>query len=163
MTYGSGHLSIRGDDDGNVMALCYFWCRAPSRRQPLNQIKSRLLPQSASDPRSPVRILITSSTGRTKIFPSPISPVRALCIIVSTTLSTSVSSTTIISSTFGSRSIWYSRPRYISVIPFCLPRPFTSVIVMLWCPTSSSADLTTSSLVRRNSATIFFTYTSRYT
>lgn len=41
--------------------------------------------QSASDPLSPVRMRTISSKSVTKIFPSPIWPVRAVRIIVSMT------------------------------------------------------------------------------
>ena len=42
----------------------------------------------ASAPRSPVRIRITSSTGRTKILPSPIRPVLAAFSMAPTTSAT---------------------------------------------------------------------------
>ena len=83
----------------------------------------------AFSPVSPVLILTASSTGVTKIFPSPILPVLALCLIASTTLLTSSSGMTTSNLIFGRKSTTYSAPRYRSVCPFCLPKPFTSLTV----------------------------------
>ena len=52
-------------------------------------------------PSSPVRIRIASSTGITKIFPSPTSPVLACLRMVSTTMDLSLSSTTTSILSFG--------------------------------------------------------------
>ena len=46
----------------------------------------------------------------------------------------------------GKKSTTYSDPLYNSVWPFCLPNPFTSVIVKPVTPTSDKASLTSSSL-----------------
>ena len=53
----------------------------------------RIVAQSASTPRSPVRTRTTSSTGTVQILPSPIRPVWAALRMTSTTLSASMSST----------------------------------------------------------------------
>ena len=69
-------------------------------------------------PRSPVRMRTQSSSGSTKILPSPIwpvSPVRAAWTIASTVASTNASLTAISSFNFGSRRTWNSVPRYTSV------------------------------------------------
>ena len=66
-------------------------------------------------PRSPVRMRTASSTGRMKILPSPISPVRAAAAIASTTASTLESTTTASTFTFRCREMWTRVPRYISV------------------------------------------------
>src|SRR5262245_11128170 len=76
---------------------------------------ARIQLYTASSPRSPVRIRTTSSTEVTKIFPSPIRPVRADFSIVSTTFDTMSSLTMISSLTFGRKSTTYSAPRYNSV------------------------------------------------
>ena len=56
----------------------------------LSQDKSHGLDTSdrAMSPRSPVLILMASSSGMMKILPSPISPVRAACRIAATAFST---------------------------------------------------------------------------
>src|SRR5207253_7003946 len=48
--------------------------------------------------------------------------------------------------TFGTKSTWYSAPRYTSVCPRCLPYPLASVIVRPWTPNACNAALTSSSL-----------------
>ena len=60
---------------------------------------------TASLPFSPVRILITSKTSETNIFPSPTSPVLAFSVIVSNTVSRSSSLTINSKRVFGIRSI----------------------------------------------------------
>ena len=62
-------------------------------------------------PRSSVRILITSSMGRTNILPSPIFPVLAafeMVVIVLLTNSSGMASSSII---LGRKSTEYSEPR----------------------------------------------------
>jgi hypothetical protein len=54
---------------------------------------------------------MTSSTGTTKIFPSPMRPVFAARSIASTTRPTSESATTTSTFTFGRKSTTYSAPR----------------------------------------------------
>src|SRR5690606_22069702 len=66
---------------------------------------------TASTPRSPVRILTTSSTGVTQTLPSPILSVRADFSMASTTAGTSLSSAMTSTLTFGRNSTWYSVPR----------------------------------------------------
>ena len=66
---------------------------------------------STSSPDSPVRMRIASSTGRTKIFPSPTEPVRECFRIVSVITGMSTSSTTISSFSFGRRWIAIDEPR----------------------------------------------------
>src|SRR6266496_935561 len=102
--------------------------------------------QIASGPRSPVRTLTTVSTGTDQTLPSPIRPV---CAALSTTpirSSASSSSHRTSTRTFGTRSTWYSAPRYTSVCPRCLPYPLASVIVRPWTPNACKAALTSSSL-----------------
>src|SRR6185369_1118623 len=65
---------------------------------------------SASTPRSPVRMRTASSTGMTKIFPSPIFPDLAARSMASTTLATWSSSTTTSIFTLGRKSTTYSAP-----------------------------------------------------
>src|SRR6478752_796927 len=60
--------------------------------------------QIASSARSPVRIRTASSTGLTKILPSPMRPVLALFSMASITWWTIWSGTTISSFTFGTKS-----------------------------------------------------------
>src|SRR5262249_30955491 len=112
--------------------------------------------QRASIPRSPVRMRITSSTGRTKIFPSPIFPDLAARSMASTTRGAWSSSTTISIFTLGRKSTTYSAPLYSSVWPRCRPNPFTSTAVRPWTPTSASASFTSSSLKGLMIASIFF-------
>ena len=81
-----------------------------------------------SSPSSPVRMRIASSTGRTKILPSPTSPVRACLRIVSTTIPFSLSSTTHSIFNFGRTLTVRVEPRYVSTTPFCRPDPLTSLI-----------------------------------
>src|SRR5882724_12099082 len=67
--------------------------------------------QIASDPFSPVRIRTASSTSSTKIFPSPIRPVRAAFRIASSAGSTCSGMRTISIFTLGRKSTTYSAPR----------------------------------------------------
>src|SRR5215475_3138795 len=100
----------------------------------------------ASGPRSPVRTLTTVSTGTDQTLPSPI---RSVCAALTTTpIRSSASSSSHRTSmrTFGTRSTWYSAPRYTSVCPRCLPYPLASVIVRPWTPNACNAALTSSSL-----------------
>src|SRR6516225_12242465 len=112
--------------------------------------------QRASLPVSPVRMRTTCSSGETKIFPSPIFPVRAERSMASMTWSTSASSTAASIFTLGRKSTTYSAPRYSSVWPFWRPKPFTSVTVMPLMPTSWRASFTSSSLNGLMIASIFF-------
>src|SRR5712692_3448063 len=66
---------------------------------------------SARSPVSPVRIRTTPSRLDTKIFPSPMLPVLAVRMIVSTTLSVRASETTTSILVLGTNSIVYSVPR----------------------------------------------------
>ena len=97
-----------------------------------------------------------SSTGATKIFPSPIRPVLALFSIASMTLPTMESGTTISSFTFGTKSTTYAEPRETSFFPPVRPKPLTSVTVMPWMPTSARASFTSSSLNGLMIASTFF-------
>src|SRR5215475_7876682 len=100
----------------------------------------------ASGPRSPVRTLTTVSTGTDQTLPSPI---RSVCAALTTTpIRSSASSSSHRTSmrTFGTRSTWYSAPRYTSVCPRCLPYPLASVMVRPWTPNACNAALTSSSL-----------------
>src|SRR5436190_1813849 len=93
-----------------------------------------------------MRTLTTVSTGTDQTLPSPIRPV---CAALSTTpmrSSASSSSHRTSTRTFGTRSTWYSAPRYTSVCPRCLPYPLASVIVRPWTPNACNAALTSSSL-----------------
>ncbi len=67
--------------------------------------------QIASDPFSPVRIRTASSTSSTKIFPSPIRPVRAAFRIASSAASTCSGMRTISIFTLGRKSTTYSADR----------------------------------------------------
>jgi len=62
-------------------------------------------------PRSPVRMRITSSRSKTKIFPSPIFPVRAAVRIRSTTAGTISAGTAASILILGMKSTTYSAPR----------------------------------------------------
>src|SRR6266571_1655646 len=95
--------------------------------------------QSASNPRSPVRTRITSSTGVTQTLPSPIFPVRAAVTMASTIFSTSISSVTTSTRILGKNSTVYSAPRSTSVWPFCRPYPCTSLTVRPATPRACSA------------------------
>ena len=66
---------------------------------------------SAMSPLSAVRMRTASSTGRTKILPSPILPVAAACVIAPITDWTDSSLTTTSILILGSRSTTYSAPR----------------------------------------------------
>ena len=77
----------------------------------------------ASGPCSPVRMRMQSSIGRTKIFPSPIRPVRAPAMMPSSVVSTKSSLTPMASRTFLSRLTSAIAPRYASTYPFCCPQP----------------------------------------
>src|SRR5208337_4044598 len=77
----------------------------------------------------------------TKIFPSPIFPVRADSVMMATTESTSFSLITISIWILGRISTVIRPPRYSRDMPFCSPRPRTSVMVMLMKLFSSSAFL----------------------
>ena len=67
----------------------------------------------ASEPRSPVRMRMHSSMGRTKIFPSPMWPVRAPSQMPSMVVSTNSSLTAMARRTFFSRLTSFSAPRHI--------------------------------------------------
>src|SRR3954452_15901815 len=103
---------------------------------------------------------IASSTGRTKIFPSPTSPVRACFRIVSTTRPLSLSSTTTSTFSFGRTLTVRLEPRYVSTTPFWRPDPFTSPIDREGNPLSSSSVRIGSNASWRMNASIFFMFTS---
>jgi DNA-nicking Smr family endonuclease len=65
----------------------------------------------ADSPVSPVRMRIAWATSYTKIFPSPILPVRAARAIASRVASSRLSGTTTSIFTLGRKSIAYSAPR----------------------------------------------------
>lgn len=67
--------------------------------------------QTAASARSPVRIRIASSTGSTKILPSPILPEHATSTITSIARSTASSANTSSILTLGRKSTAYSAPR----------------------------------------------------
>src|SRR5580704_14188022 len=110
----------------------------------------------ASSPRSPVRMRTASSTGTTKIFPSPMRPVLALFSMASITSLTRLSGTTTSTFTLGTKSTTYAEPRYTSFLPPVRPKPLTSVTVMPWMPTSARASFTSSSLNGLMMASTFF-------
>src|SRR6266700_6574544 len=99
---------------------------------------------------------MASSILETKIFPSPMRPVCAARLMVSTALSTISSLSTISIFTFGRKSTTYSAPRYNSVCPFWRPNPFTSVTVRPVTPSSDNASRTSSSLNGLMIASTFF-------
>ncbi|KDE56448.1 hypothetical protein EI28_10075 [Methanoculleus sp. MH98A] len=70
------------------------------------------------------------STGRTKILPSPGLPVRPFARTIPTIRSTSPSLTTISIFTFGMSSTGTVFPLNRRAIPFCAPRPITSLTVI---------------------------------
>ncbi|KAF0650070.1 hypothetical protein K701_09785 [Streptomyces fradiae ATCC 10745 = DSM 40063] len=72
---------------------------------------TRLLPYSASGPRSPVRTRTAVSTGTLHTLPSPILPVRAALAMTSMSCSASSSSTRTSMRILGTRSTVYSAPR----------------------------------------------------
>src|ERR1700712_5226996 len=88
----------------------------------------------------------TCSRSYTKIFPSPILPVRAEPSTASITRSTRSSDTAASIFTLGRKSTTYSAPRYSSVWPFWRPKPLTSVTVMPCTPIPERASRTSSSL-----------------
>src|SRR2546428_42719 len=100
----------------------------------------------ASGPRSPVRTLTTVSTGTDQTLPSQMRPVCAALTTTPIRSSASSSSQRTSTRTFGTKSTWYSAPRYTSVCPRCLPYPLASVIVRPWTPNACNAALTSSSL-----------------
>src|SRR3989454_8500181 len=112
--------------------------------------------QTALSPRSPVLIRSACSRGSTKTFPSPMLPVRAAATISPTTRSAAPSETTTSTFIFGRKSTVYSLPRYISVWPFCRPKPRTSLTVIPTKPAPVSASFTSSSLNGLMIAAIFF-------
>ena len=67
--------------------------------------------QTAASERSPVRMRMASSTGSTKILPSPILPERAVSMMTSMARSTSSSASTSSPLTLGRKSTAYSAPR----------------------------------------------------
>ena len=98
----------------------------------------------ACSSRSPVRMRATVSTGRTKIFPSPILSVRADSVMARMQGSARSSATTTSISSFGRKSTTYSAPRYSSVRPFRRPNPLASETVIPATPSSDSASRTSS-------------------
>ncbi len=133
-----------------------FWSRQQINSIQKNYPVDKYSHQIADSPLSPVRILMTCSTGLTKILPSPIFPVCAALTMVSIALSSILS--VMISSIFtlGRKSTTYSAPRYNSVWPFWRPKPLTSVTVNPATPISDKASLTSSSLNGLITASIFF-------
>src|SRR3990172_1513949 len=107
-------------------------------------------------PLSPVLTRITSSTGRTKIFPSPMFPVQAALRMAWTTFSTSSSFTTTSTFVLWSRSTPWATPRHIRTRPFCLPRPCTSTAFRPTIPTFSRVLFTSPNFSLRMMASIFF-------
>src|SRR4030042_5251044 len=75
----------------------------------------------AFSPSSPVLMRTASPTGRTKILPSPISPVRAELVIAFSVLDTSSSNTTTSTLILGNKSTLYFPTRHCNVRPPCLP------------------------------------------
>ena len=73
--------------------------------------RPRFRDQIASEPVSPVRMRIASSTEDTNILPSPMRPVWAALRMASTAPSTMSSPSTISSFTLGRKSTTYSAPR----------------------------------------------------
>ena len=71
----------------------------------------------ASSPCSPVRTRSTASSGAFQILPSPIFPVRAVSAMRSLTASCCPDSTMTSMRTLGTKSIVYSEPRNVSVLP----------------------------------------------
>src|SRR5690606_18542102 len=102
--------------------------------------------QRALSPVSPVRMRVVDARSSTKIFPSPMLSVLAVCWMVSMTCWASPSLAAISSFTFGSMLVEYSAPRKISVWPFCRPKPLTSETVIPATPIAPSASRTSSSL-----------------
>src|SRR5262249_12710499 len=137
--------------------LCRLCCHAhASCCELLLGLLGRLGDQMASLPRSPVRMRMISSIGRTKIFPSPMRPVLAAFSMASTTSTTCSSRTMISSFTLGRKSTTYSAPRYSSVWPFCRPNPFTSLTVRPCTPMPDRLSFTSSSLKGLMIASTFF-------
>src|SRR5690606_35214055 len=66
---------------------------------------------SALSPVSPVRMRVVDARSSTKIFPSPMLSVLAVCWMVSTTCGASASLAAISSFTLGSMLVEYSAPR----------------------------------------------------
>src|SRR5690242_1341951 len=99
---------------------------------------------------------IASSTGSTKILPSPTSPVRACLRIVSTTTSLSLSSITTSSLIFGRTLTVRVEPRYRSTMPFWRPEPLASMIDRDGNPLSSNSARIGSNASWRMYASIFF-------
>jgi len=89
---------------------------------------------------------ITSSTGRMNIFPSPMRPVFCRRFDRFNDLRYKVVGAMNLDLHLGRKSTTYSAPRYSSVWPFCLPKPFTSATVIPWTPMAFKASLTSSSL-----------------
>src|SRR5262249_48152103 len=95
---------------------------------------------------SPVRTRTTVATVVHQTLPSPIRPVCAALTTTPIRSSASSSAQSTSSRTFGTRSTWYSAPRYTSVWPRCRPYPLASLTVMPCTPNTCSADFTSSSL-----------------
>ena len=76
--------------------------------------------------------------------------------MISRALSTSPSFSVSSTFTFGRVSTLYYCPLHCWIIPFCWPRPLTSVMVRLLKPASSRDFLTSSSFVGLIIASIFF-------
>src|SRR4029079_12237431 len=91
-------LVVLGELENVLWCLC---CHASPSSGPGSAARAHRWNQMAALPRSPVRIRMISSMGRTKILPSPMRPVFADFSIVSTTSATCSSRTMISSFTFG--------------------------------------------------------------
>src|SRR3990172_6354977 len=108
-------------------------------------------------PRSPVRTRMASSTGMTKILPSPMLPVRAALLMISTTWAASWSFTTTSIFSLGSMStVYVSPPRPPWTMPFWAPRPVTWTMFRPTKPPFSRASFTSFSFSGRMIASIFF-------
>src|SRR5665647_1279315 len=100
----------------------------------------------ASRPRLPVRVRTASSTGVTKILPSPICLVLSEATMALTMRSTSFSNTPISTFILGWKRYSWALTSSPRVKPFCTPKPFTSATDMPRTPSTASASATVSRL-----------------
>src|SRR6185295_8270943 len=162
--HGHSH-QLPGEEDGPVAAPLRIVQPDP---EPAELVRERLRhgrsflswpmrpSHSACSPCSPVRIRTTSSSDEMNTLPSPNFPVLAVLRTASTAPSASSSGMATSILTFGTSSILYSLPRYVSVWPFCRPYPFTSLTVIPTTPASWRAFFTASRRWGRTIASIFF-------